>query len=283
LSNSKADLSRSGRLTYNCIPIFLCKDTNNFLVFVAYLYSIRIDYSAACLLVSKRRFLLPTHRHETFHIDPFGVPEYVRRRFPVKFDLYKEIGSIIQESHKITIVIRADGTSAFQNLENNAIITRLNTKLSDSIRIQDPEGGSFRPMYLLQSFYILALVYAALVLGYEGLAADLFVYRFEKALVDGGTDFGIAIGNLFRLLLACEDLTSDTFGVCMSELVDVAMTMDWSSWRDVKNMLLDFLVHDPACHGQLQDLWKERMASLLRAASPLEEHIAPNVSANERE
>lgn len=225
----------------------------------------------------------PTNNPTTFHIDYFGVPENFRRRLPVRFDLYEEVGSIIQGLHTTTIAIRTDDTSTFQNLASNTIITRINIKLSDLIHVPDPEGASFRPMYLIQSFYILALVYTALVLGYEGPAAELFIYRFEKALVDSGTDFGIAISNLYRLLLASEDLTSDTFGVCMIELVDIAVTMDWSSWRDVKNMLLDFLVHDPACHGQLQDLWKERMATLLQAASPLEEQTGPNMSANEQE
>jgi hypothetical protein len=224
-----------------------------------------------------------TYRHKPFSIDPFGVPKNFYRRLPVNFDLYEEIGTIIQGLHSITIVNRADDTSAFQNLESNDFITHIITKLSDSLCIQDLEGSSFRHRYLTQSFYIVALVYTALVLGFEGPAAELFIYRFEKALIDSGTDFGIAIGNLFRLLLASEDLTSDTFGACMSELVDAIVMMDWSSWRDVKITLLDFLVHDPACHGQLQDLWKERTAPLLRATSPLEEYITPNASENARD
>lgn len=224
----------------------------------------------------------PIYRHKPFHVDAFGLPGNFRRRLPVEFDRYEVIGSIIQGLHTITIAIRADDTSASQNLESNAFITRINTKLSESICIQDREGSSFRQLYLFQSFHILALVYTSLVLGYEGPAAELFINRFERALDDSGTDFGIAIGNLFRLLLAGEDMSSDTFGACTSELVDAIVTMDWSSWRDVKITLLEFWVHDPACHGQLQDLWKERIASLSRAALPSEERKAPYESENER-
>jgi hypothetical protein len=162
--------------------------------------------------------------------------------------------------HAITIGIRADD-SVSQNIESYAIINHINTKLHDFISTPDLEGGTYRRRYIRLSFYILVLIYTALVSVYEGPATELFIYRFEKALVDSGPDFGNTIANLFRLLLAGEDLTSDTFAVCLLELVDVAAMMEWSSWRDVKNTLLNFFVHSPACCGQLQDLWKERMAA----------------------
>jgi hypothetical protein len=162
--------------------------------------------------------------------------------------------------HAITIAIRADD-SASQNIESYAIINHINTKLHSLISTPDLEGGRYRRRYIRLSFHILVLIYAALVSVYEGPATELFIFRFEKALVDNGPDSGNTITNFFRLLLASEDLTSDTFVVCMLDLVDVAAMMDWSSWQDVKNALLNFFVHSPACHGQLQALWKERMAA----------------------
>jgi hypothetical protein len=35
--------------------------------------------------------------------------------------------------------------------------------------------------------------------------------------------------------------------------------MDWLAMRDAKVALFDFLVQDPLCKGQLQDLWKNRV------------------------
>jgi hypothetical protein len=221
------------------------------------------------MLASKRRFLLTTDGHEPFRTDPLGVPEKVVRRLPPGFDLYEEVGNIIQGMHDMTLAVRADDSAASQNIESNAIVECIDTKLTHSMSMPDKEGGGYRRRYILQSFQVLFLIYTTLVSGYEGPAGELFIYRFEKAMVEKGLDFGNAIANLFSLLLASDDLTSDTLAACLSELVDVAATLDCSSWRDVRNALLNFFIHDPACHGGLQDLWKERMEAPLGQASPL--------------
>jgi hypothetical protein len=223
---------------------------------------IRVDYSGSCNLSSKRRFLPTPHHHKLLCADSIGVPEKILRRLPTSFDLYKEVGSIIQGMHAITVAIRTVD-SASQNIESHPIINHIDTKLHDLISTPDLEGGIYRRRYILLSFHILVLIYTALLSVYEGPATKLLIYRFEKALVDNTPDFGSTTTNLFTLLLAGEDLTSDTFAAYMSELLDVAAIMDWSSWRDVSNALLNFFVHGPACHGQLQDLWKERMAAIL--------------------
>jgi hypothetical protein len=220
------------------------------------------------MLTSKRRFLLTTDRHEPFRTDPLGVPEKVVRRLPAGFDLYEEVGNIIQGMHDMTLAVRADDSAASQNIERKAIIECIDTKLSHSMSTPDREGGGYRRRYILESFRILFLIYTTLVSGYEGPAGELFIYRFEKAMAEKGPDFGNAIANLFSLLLSSDDLTSDTLATCLSELVDVAVTLD-CSWRDVRNALLNFFVHDPACHGELQDLWRERMEANLGQASPL--------------
>jgi len=221
------------------------------------------------MLTSKRRFLLTSDGHEPFRTDPLGVPEKVVRRLPAGFDLYEEVGSIIQGMHDMTLAVRADDSAASQNIESNAIVECIDTKLTHSMSTPDRDGGGYRRRYILQSFHILFLIYTTLVSGYEGPAGELFIYRFEKAMAEKGPDFGNAIANLFSLLLASDDLTSDTLAACLSELVDVAVTLDCPSWREVRNALLNFFVHDPACHGELQDLWKERMEAILGQASPL--------------
>jgi len=221
------------------------------------------------MLTSKRRFLLTSDGHEPFRTDPLGVPEKVVRRLPAGFDLYEEVGSIIQGMHDMTLAVRADDSAASQNIESNAIVECIDTKLTHSMSTPDRDGGGYRRRYILQSFHILFLIYTTLVSGYEGPAGELFIYRFEKAMAEKGPDFGNAIANLFSLLLASDDLTSDTLAACLSELVGVAVTLDCPSWREVRNALLNFFVHDPACHGELQDLWKERMEAILGQASPL--------------
>jgi len=221
------------------------------------------------MLTSKRRFLLTSDGHEPFRTDPLGVPERVVRRLPAGFDLYEEVGSIIQGMHDMTLAVRADDSAASQNIESKAIVECIDTKLTHSMSTPDKNGGGYRRRYILQSFHILFLIYTTLVSGYEGPAGELFIYRFEKAMAEKGPDFGNAIANLFSLLLASDDLTSDTLAACLSELVDVAVTLDCPSWREVRNALLNFFVHDPACHGELQDLWKERMEAILGQASPL--------------
>jgi hypothetical protein len=221
------------------------------------------------MLASKRRFLLTTDGHEPFRTDPLGVPEKVVRRLPPGFDLYEEVGSIIQGMQDMTLALRADNSAASRNIESNAIVESIDTKLTHSMSIPDKEGGGYRRRYILQSFQVLFLIYTTLVSGYEGPAGELFIYRFEKAMVEKGLDFGNAIANLFSLLLAGDDLASDTLAACLSELVDVAVTLDCSSWRDVRNALLNFFVYDPACYGELQDLWKGRMEAILGQASPL--------------
>jgi hypothetical protein len=64
---------------------------------------------------------------------------------------------------------------------------------------------------------------------------------------------------LFRLLLAGVAFEADSFTSEVSSLIEACTNMDWLAMRDAKVALFDFLVQDPLCKGQLQDLWKNRV------------------------
>ncbi len=45
----------------------------------------------------------------------------------------------------------------------------------------------------------------------------------------------------------------------IESLIEASTKMEWEAMRDVSVALFEFFVKDPACKGQLQDLWKNRI------------------------
>jgi hypothetical protein len=116
-----------------------------------------------------------------------------------------------------------------------------------------------RRHHLNQVFPTVVLLYVTFISGDEGPIGDVFLTQFKKIFSEDSVDLGRGIVTLFRLLLAGVAFEADSFTSEMSSLIEACTKMDWLAMRDAKVALFDFLVQDPLCKGQLQDLWKSRV------------------------
>jgi hypothetical protein len=162
----------------------------------------------------------------------------------------------------MTSSTRSRESPATRSLAIPNTINRVDAELYRLTCLPDQIGARSRRRYLQQSLYILMLIYTILLSGYEGPATEVFLHRFENTLSGETSSFGNAASDLFRLLLASEPFGSEVFSWHISQLVDTCFPLGWSSWKYVKEALLDFFVHDIACQGPLQDLWKNRIAAI---------------------
>ena len=190
------------------------------------------------------------------------MPEKILAGLPNGYDLLREIANLVQGLRTLTVAIRAGESVHSERTGSYIFIARIDSELYRSVRSPDQAGNRSRRRYLLQSCHIFALTYVALVTGSGGTATELFLYRFENGFTVIASEMGAVAAKTFRSLLAKEDFRPQTLATTISELIDVCVTLDWSSWRDISGVLLDFFLCDPSCHGQLQQLWKERMACL---------------------
>ncbi|PVH82232.1 hypothetical protein DL98DRAFT_142389 [Cadophora sp. DSE1049] len=237
------------------------------------------DYAGSCNLVSRRRFSITTSHAATdpLRSNPSGVPSKIIASLPAGYDLYQELMCTFDRLHTMTSVLRSEISTAEQCLEISECVNRVDALLYQSICIPDTEFNRSRRRHLLESLCLLTLIYTSLVSEYEGAAQiEVFMYRFEK-IWSGGADasdvcvcvceWGRIVIGIFRALLVGEGFHEDGFMSRVLGLVDVCTGLDWERWRGVKEVLMGFFVGSPACHGGLQDLWRERMMGV----SPLVE------------
>lgn len=193
---------------------------------------------------------------------PESIIQNILLGLPAGYNLPKVILEKFRRLVTVTSVVRNTNASTAERLESSSFISRTDADLCKSIAPRlgsDKEGNTSRRHHLTQTFQLVVLIYTTLVSGYEGPTTELFLYRFEKIFKDESIEWGRVIVCLFRLLLAGVAFESDIFKTEMSLLIDTSLPMLWTQWRDVKVVLLDFFVHNPACHGQLQNLWKQRI------------------------
>ncbi|KAE9369852.1 hypothetical protein N431DRAFT_485662 [Stipitochalara longipes BDJ] len=235
--------------------IQLLRDTN------PQLYSLVswFDFSGQCNIVARRR-LVTTKYEPELCTTLEGVPEHMHKNIPAGYDLYKELVSTFEGMYTMTSIIRSKESAGTRSLAIPNSINRVDAELYRLICLPDQIGTRSRRRNLLQSLYILTLIYTILVSAYEGPATEVFLYQLEKTLPEEASNLGSALTDLFRLLLAGEAFSTDVFTWHVSQFVETCLPLSWSSWRDIKVALLGFFVQDTACQGLLQDLWKNRMA-----------------------
>ena len=106
---------------------------------------------------------------------------------------------------------------------------------------------------------LVVLIYVTFISRYERQSAGNFFSRFEDIIDDEAEASGKSITKIFKLLLAGVAFESELFATEIESLNEGCTKMDWEAMRDVKVALFEFFVKDPACKGQLQDLWKHRI------------------------
>jgi hypothetical protein len=222
----------------------------------------RFDYSGACNLIARRRLVSTKYEPELLYTPLDGVPETLRKNIPAGYDLYKELISTFEGMYTMTSIIRSRESSATRSLAIPNTINRVDAELYRLICLPDQIGPRSRRRYLQQSLYILTLIYTILLSSYEEPATEAFLHRFESTLAGETSSLGNAVSDLFRLLFAGEPFGSEVFAWHISQLVDTCFSLGWSSWKYIKEVLLDFFVHDIACQGPLQELWKNRIAAI---------------------
>lgn len=189
---------------------------------------------------------------------PEGVPEKILSHLPAGYDLYKELMSTFSRMHTMTSVLRSASSTDAQRLELSDSVSRIDAALYQSICMPFTEGNRSRRRHIQQSLYILTLVYTSLVSEYEGPQTEIFIYRFEKIWDGESREWSEVIIGIFRSLLVGENLGSQVLMHQIARLIDLSVTLGWALWRHIKEVLLNYFVYDPACHGQLQELWKGR-------------------------
>jgi hypothetical protein len=233
---------------------------------LCYSHYARFDQVGFGNLFSRPRFRTAGLNPAPSTLAPLEGPERAIQNIllalPEGFDLPKMIFETFRKLGTVTSTVRNANASTADRLESSTFISRTDAHLCKSIAPRlgpDREGNTSRRYHLTQTFRLLVLIYTTLVASYEGPTTELFLYRFERAFRNELIIWGRLIVSLYRLLLADVAHESEIFTAEINLLIDTSLPMTWAQWRDLKDALLDFFVHNPACHGQLQDLWKQRL------------------------
>ncbi|KAK6585680.1 hypothetical protein PZA11_002407 [Diplocarpon coronariae] len=196
------------------------------------------------------------------HTDPDGVPADILSNLSGSYDLYGELMSVLSGMSLMTTVSRSDSASDAQRHEVSNNVARIDTALHQWIRLPRIEGCKSRRRYVLQSLYLVALIYTSLVSEYNVPQNGIFLERFERIWAGDAHEWGMSVGGVFRSLLQGDHFGSQEFESHAARLVDSSITRGWIEWRDINETLLKFFMYDQACRGQLQTLWKGRLEQI---------------------
>ncbi|KAL2074871.1 hypothetical protein VTL71DRAFT_8650 [Oculimacula yallundae] len=219
------------------------------------------DYAGSCNVISRRRFQTKQHS-DRLRSSPEGVPEDFFPGLPASYDLCQELMCTFDRLHTMTTVVNAPDSSEEQRRDVFDAVRRTDAALYQSISIPDTEFNRSRRRHLYESLCLLTLVYTSLVTESKGTQTELFIYRFERIWTGEACEWGIVVVGIFRSLMIGDGYHSEMFLEQVLQLVDLSTRLAWAGWRHIRELLMNFFVWDPACRGQLQDLWKERIEKI---------------------
>jgi hypothetical protein len=222
-------------------------------------YMLRLDMVAACNLYSKRRFSRPKPPDASLKQAPEEKVPETEPRLPPGYDMTQVLPDLFKRLGIVTSVIKGDNATDEERLDSSTFISEMDAKLFGLRCLPDRTGNTSRRHHLNQVFPVVVLIYVTFISGHESQSADNFFSRFEDMIDDEAEAWGRSITKIFKLLLAGVAFESELFAAEMSSLIEACINMDWEAMRDVKVALFEFFVKDPACKGQLQDLWKNRI------------------------
>jgi hypothetical protein len=90
---------------------------------------------------------------------------------------------------------------------------------------------------------------------------QLFCSQLETVLYNqspGCGAWGSAVAALCESVLTSGGET-ERLDIDIGRVLDKSIVLNWEEWRDVKQALLDFFLHNELCNGRLQGLWKTRL------------------------
>lgn len=163
---------------------------------------------------------------------------------------------IIEGMIAMTFSVR-DPTTQPHNFPES--LSQVDNLLHQSMSLPETRGNRSRRRHLLQSLYLLFLIYTILVSNFEGSSCEVFMYRFENVWAPEMGEWSRVVNGLFRSLLAGEGFESEVFVLRVEQAVNLLVMFQWKEWRRINEVLLQFFVGDSACSGQLQEVWKGRM------------------------
>lgn len=214
---------------------------------------------AACNLYSQRRFSRPKPPDVSSKQVPEDKVPKSAPRLPPGYDMTQVLPDLFKRLGNVTSVIKGDSSTSEERLESSTFISETDAKVFALRCLPDRTGNTSRRHHLNQIFPTVVLLYATFISGYEGPTTDAFLSQFKEIFKEDSVDLGRVIVNTFQLLLAGVAFEADSFTSEVSSLIEACTKMDWLAMRDAKIALFDFLVQDPLCKGQLQDLWKNRV------------------------
>jgi hypothetical protein len=214
---------------------------------------------AACNLYSKRRFGRPKPPDMSSKQAPEDKVPKSAPRLPPGYDMTQVLPDLFKLLGTVTSVIKGDSSTSEERLESSTFISKTDAKVSALRCLPDRTGNTSRRHHLNQVFPTVVLLCVTFISGYEGPTADVFLSQFKEIFNEDLVGLGRVIVNIFQLLLAGVAFEADPFTSEVSSLIEACTKMDWLAMRDAKVVLFDFLVQDPLCKGQLQDLWKNRV------------------------
>ncbi|KAE9378982.1 hypothetical protein N431DRAFT_326830 [Stipitochalara longipes BDJ] len=218
-----------------------------------------LDMVAACNLYSKRRFSQPRPPDASPKQAPEDKVPKSAPRLPPGYDMTKVLPDIFKGLGTVSSVINGDDFTNEARLNSSTFINETDAKLYSLKCLPDRTGNTSRRHHLNQVFPTVVLIYVTFISNHDGPTTNEFLSRFDKIFEGNAVDLGQVFVKIFQLLLAGVPFESESFTAEISSLIEACTEMDWLAMRDTKAALLDFLVHDPACEGQLQDLWKDRV------------------------
>jgi hypothetical protein len=192
------------------------------------------------------------------------VPKNILQSLPERYDLYQHIIDVFRGLEIVKSATRSGACDDSKFIKSSAFVNSVDSELYRSVSLPELEGNRGRRRHIQQSCYLVSLIYVAFVsrqYSTEQLA-ETFIDRVHDSLFSGSRSWAMAVTSLFRLLLSGDVLDSDSFAVEISRLMDATVMLSCAAARDIKGALLDFYLHDFACEGRLQALWKRRMTTI---------------------
>lgn len=169
---------------------------------------------------------------------------------------------IILNGIETSTALILDPSNQFRELEHSRFVKEVN---NDLVRVLSPHirrETPFRRMLIEDSYRLAALIYISTLpkmLENGKMSCETVLQQLQPKLVDSSTDWGHTIEMILRHLTGRVKVESQENIYYVLQLMDFSLPLDWSAWKFVRDLLLDFLLHAEVCSGVHQDLWLCRM------------------------
>ncbi|KAG4432121.1 hypothetical protein IFR05_012395 [Cadophora sp. M221] len=225
------------------------------------------DYTGSAGLIGKRRFEFtscdPTTFSQSIRPPRFTPPLNVTyKTIPKNYTLYEDLMIILEGLENATQLAQEIPQDPEKLQKHTSFLKNIDDDLLRTLALPSKTTNVFRRFLIEDSFRLAALIYLSGITHclVEGvLNCDLFLNHLHMKVLDASADWGHSIGMILRLLMGGGRVHSQENVYYVMQLMDLAVIMNWSAWKFVRDTLLDYLLHAEICAGVHQSLWLCRM------------------------